>query len=247
MPMWGIAHLLHSETAGRLSRALAKAIRIGDLKSLETLPMALILGYFIPTILMAIPVPSNTLHQWLGGLWQGFPVWVSLFQWLLHSIPQLGGGALQVNSRLENRYLLYSAYWFAFASTSISHLATLATIAVQSILPSVFSPLALDTLTLKEVFIPPNFQNPGPMKSMAAGIHNFFQYDQYVGSTAALAWAVAIRFNARKSEMSFKDWAWLVGELIGVGIVAGPAGALVAVMWNRDESILLDDELYEGK
>ena len=35
---------------------------------------------------------------------------------------------------------------------------------------------------------------------MATGIQNFFQYDQYVGSTAALVWAVTLHCNSQKEK-----------------------------------------------
>lgn len=247
MPIWCIVHLLRSSTSGDLNRELAKAIQIRDLTSLETLPMSFVLSYFIPTVLMAIPVPSNNLHQWLGGLWQGFPVWIALTQIILGTVRRYLGKRSPPKTRLENRYQLYHAYFFAFTSTCVSHLGTLGTIAARRLFPGIFSELAQETLTLKAVFLPPNFQNPGPMESMAAGIHNFFQYDQYVGSIAALAWAVALKVNSKKAPMVWKDWAWMVAELIGIGAVAGPAGALVTLMWNRDETVLLDDRFYDGQ
>ncbi|KAF2245918.1 hypothetical protein BU26DRAFT_58521 [Trematosphaeria pertusa] len=160
---------------------------------------------------------------------------------------QLRGETSPLDDRMENRSFLRRAYLFAFASTSISHVATFATIAARNLFPPLFSPLAQETLTLNQVFLPPYFRAPGPMESMAVGIHNFFQYDQYVGSTAALVWAAATRANSRKSAMTFKDWACLVGELVGVGLIAGPAGALVSLMWNRDDCVLSDDDLYGEK
>jgi hypothetical protein len=202
------------------------------------------LGYFIPTVLMALPVPSNKLHQWLGGLWQGFPVWIALMQ-MLFGTARRYRARLPTKTRLDNRYQLHHTYLFAFTATCVSHLSTLGVIAVRQVYPGLFSPSAQKVLTLKEVFLPPNFQNPGPMKSMAAGVHNFFQYDQYVGSIAALAWAVTLKVNSKKTSMTWKDWAWLITELVGVGVVAGPAGALVTLMWNRDETVLLDDTLYD--
>ncbi|KAJ4289881.1 hypothetical protein N0V90_011214 [Kalmusia sp. IMI 367209] len=244
MPLYGIAHLLSSETAGMLHQAAAEAVKIKNLQFLEDLPLAFIVGYFIPTALMAIPLPSSHLHQWLTGLWQGFPVWVSLAQWILCKVRHYQGQSPPARTQIANRYLLHCAYMFAFGSTSISHIATFATLAARKLFPFLFPPLAQKTLTVSKVFIPPFFRDPGPMESMASGIHNFFQYDQYVGSTAALAWAAAININSKKDRMTFKDWVRLMKELVGVSIVAGPAGALISIMWNRDERLLSDDDLY---
>jgi hypothetical protein len=245
MPIWSILSLLCSNTVGSWSKDLAKSIRIKDPAYLDTLPRSLIIGYIVPTILMAVPISSNTLHQWLGGLWQGFPVWVALAQWSLKNIPWLWFQASNAKERLNNRYLLHSAYLFAFTLTSGSHLATFGTIAARDLFPSLFPEWARDTLTLKNVFVPPNPQNPGLKSSMAAAIHNFFQYDQYIGSIAALAWASTAWASSRKSGLGFKDWAWLVSQLVGVSLVGGPAGAMIALMWNRDESLLEDDDLWD--
>jgi hypothetical protein len=82
------------------------------------------------------------------------------------------------------------------------------------------------------------------MPNMAVGILNFFQYDQYVGSTAAIVWAVALRIKARKQAMSLESWLWLAGEIFGIAFVTGPGTALVSLVWNRDEMVLNDDKLF---
>ena len=48
---------------------------------LETLAPSITVGYIVPSILMCLPLSSSVLHQWLGGFWQGFPVWVTLMQY----------------------------------------------------------------------------------------------------------------------------------------------------------------------
>jgi hypothetical protein len=82
------------------------------------------------------------------------------------------------------------------------------------------------------------------MPNMAVGILNFFQYDQYIGSTAAIIWAVALHVKARKRAMSLESWLWLAGEIFGISVVAGPGAALVSLIWNRDELVLSDDQLF---
>ncbi|KAK0640718.1 hypothetical protein B0T16DRAFT_495573 [Cercophora newfieldiana] len=85
MPIYAIVHLLTSRTAGPRSPALSEDVRMSDLHMVRALPAAMFFGYVIPAILMAVPIPWNKLHQWLGGLWQGFPVWVVLIQYLIAS------------------------------------------------------------------------------------------------------------------------------------------------------------------
>jgi len=76
---------------------------------------------------------------------------------------------------------------------------------------------------------------------MAQGAQNFLQYDQYIGSTAAITWAIALHYNSTGGSMSTHRWAWLVLEVWCVSWISGPAGALVTLMWNRDERIIEDD------
>lgn len=102
-------------------------------------------------------------------------------------------------------------------------------------------------LNLRDVFLPPAFYSRAHMKNMAIGIQNFFQYDQYVGSGAALVWAVTLNCNSRKGRMTWRHCISLLGEILGVGLIAGPGGALVSLMWNRDERIMGDVLLFKEK
>ncbi|XMA12749.1 hypothetical protein WAI453_005540 [Rhynchosporium graminicola] len=101
-------------------------------------------------------------------------------------------------------------------------------------------------LTFQNVFIPPPFWSREPMANMAVGNQTFFQYDQYVGSTAAIVWATTLWIKARKQNMTLNNWLWLAGEIFGISIVAGPGAAWVSLIWNRDELILNDDELFSN-
>ena len=202
---------------------------------------------------MVYPLSSSTLHQWFGGLWQGFPVWVELLQYIRRIRHRRLGILIDEKDdrsdhkpsspthRKKELKTLYNAYLFAFALSALTQWTTFGIIWCRDLFPSLISP----TLTFRDVFIPPVFYSHAPMKSMAIAIHNFFQYDQYVGSAAAIAWAVALHCNSRAAPMRGRHWCWLVGEVVGVSLMAGPAGALVWLMWNRDERIIGDDSLYE--
>lgn len=248
MPLYGIFHLLTSRTAGRVDRTLAQAIRVPDLTALKTLPWSPTIDYIIPTILMAIPLQSNTTHQWLGGFWQIFPVWVTFLQYVFRFFyvkPRVKRESKESNKNLKGaitrthqQYVLHNAYLFSFLTSAVCHLGTLAIVGARWLTPVLFSPLAQDTLSFREVFIPPPFYLCAEMKSMAAGINNFFQYDQYIGSAAAIVWAVALNINSRKCPLSCRGWVELAIEIVGSSIVAGPGGALVALMWHRDERLL---------
>lgn len=256
MPLYAITFLLSSSTASKADPSLAQVIPLRDDIFLETIPLAMVLGYIVPTILISLPFTSPVLHQWLWGLWQGFPLWVTLIHHALRIVYQkarrveiiseLGRSKSTrpaVNANEETK-MLYRAYVFAFGISAATHIATFSTLCTRKLFPALFTPLAQRTLNFTDVFLPPTFYTNAPMENLAIGIQNFFQYDQYVGSTAALAWAAALHCNSRTMQMTLKHWAWLAGEITCVGVCAGPGAALVTLMWNRDERILCDDELH---
>ena len=47
--------------------------------------------------------------------------------------------------------------------------------------------------------------------------------------------------------MSWKQWMWLLGEMLGATAIAGPGGALASLMWSRDQRVFGDDLLSTQK
>ena len=255
MPIYAICHLLTSGTAIRVGPALGDAVCTQDLSYLETLSSSIIVGYNLPTILMVFPLSSSVLHQWFGGLWQGFPVWVELLQYIRRARHGKHGIFINENDHRSNHKsiypshrkkeikTLYNTYLFAFSLSAVTQLTTFVIIWCRDLFPSLIPP----TLTLQDVFVPPVFYSHAPMESMAIAIHNFFQYDQYVGAAAAIIWAINLHCNSGTAPMGLKHWCWLVGGVLGVSLVAGPAGALVWLMWSRDERIIRGGGLYVNR
>ena len=255
MPLYAICHLLISPTATPANPVLAHALFMRDVLFVKTLVPSIILGYILPSILMAIPTFSPILHQWLGGLWQGFPVWITLLQyvWKFRKLgfgpttrgddPPLNGERNTASDRIEEMNAVRSAYVFAFGVSAATHLTTFGVFGARQIFPSLFSP----ELNFGDVFLPPMFYSRAHMKNMAIGIQNFFQYDQYVGSTAALVWVMTLHCKSRKDKMTWRRWMWLLVEILEAAMIAGPGGALVSLMWNRDMRVISDDWSFTQK
>lgn len=230
MPLYSIFHLLASKTAA--TNDLAQAVAVPDFAALEALPWSLTIGYIIPTILLAIPFQSNMLHQWFGGFWQIFPIWVTLLQHIsryFYAEPE-GKRAKDATDRIHKRHVLHNAYLFPFTISAACHLGTLAVVGATQ-------------LRFRDIFIPPPFYSCTKMKSMSAGIHNFFQYDQYIGSAAALVWVIALDTNSKRVSLSWRDWILLLIKILALILVAGPGGALTVLMWHRDKRVLSAAEL----
>jgi H+/gluconate symporter-like permease len=210
MPIYAIVHLLCSPTVANMTPEVAQDIRPLSADLLEGLVTSMILGYIIPTVLMAIPFSSPVLHQWLGGLWQGYPVWVSLIHFLIRLVRSRRASKSDERkeaetvttdgivtrsdaARIDEEMALHQAYHFVFAVSASTNIITFAVLASCKLAPTSFSPNMLKALTFKNDFLPPPFWSRAPMPNMAVGILNFFQYDQYVGLTAAIVWAVALK------------------------------------------------------
>ena len=210
MPLYAISHLLISPTTTPASPGLARAILMRDVLFVKTLIPSIMLGYVLPSILMAIPTFSPILHQWLGGFWQGFPIWINLLQyaWKFRNLrfgpttreddPPLNYVQTTASDRFKEVKALHSAYVFAFGVSAATHIITFGIFGARQLFPL----LLPSELNFGDVLLPPMFYSRAHMKNMAIGIQNFFQYDQYVGSTAALVWVMVLHCNSRKGKMT---------------------------------------------
>ncbi|KAI1762576.1 hypothetical protein GGR53DRAFT_521605 [Hypoxylon sp. FL1150] len=262
MPLYAIIHLTTSPAAEEAGQALLEAVPTSNPQELATLPQAFVVGYVIPAILMSVPLFTNPVHQWFGGLWQGSPLWSMLLQKLWASKlkrrplsydsrnygkilqsgpkePPFRYSQSPVSSRrAEEKGLLAKAYLFAFVWCALSQIIPLVLIAAVRLRPSAFPPQLYDALTITNVFVPPPFWSTKKIESMATGMHDFFFYDQYVGSTAAIVWATALYVNSREMPMRMRNWAKLAFVITALSVTTGPAGAVVWLMWERDRFLL---------
>lgn len=64
----------------KIEFAFCTSLKTPNSNFVETLALSIIVVNILPSSLMVIPVPCPVLHQWLGGIWQSFPVWITLLQ-----------------------------------------------------------------------------------------------------------------------------------------------------------------------
>lgn len=210
---------------------------------LRDLPLSLIIGYGVPTVLMSIPFKHNLLHQWLGAFWQGHPLLILLTLRLHRAFRTKAVERTEVPNGQQNHRSLSKVrnrvYLFAIATSAITHIASLSIVAAQELFPMLFSQWAHETINLKEVYQPPPpllIVNV-PMKSMALAILQFFQYDLYCGSAASIFWALITYLRSRQAPFFMTDTLLLAFKAIGLCIIAGPSAVLVLLMYSRDEEI----------
>ncbi|ORY55267.1 uncharacterized protein BCR38DRAFT_403374 [Pseudomassariella vexata] len=232
MPIYAIMHLFTSPTFISRGRALSKANRprTSACLTLEALVPAFSIGYLLPTLLMAWPVSSPTLHQWFGVLWQGFPLYVVVWQQVF---TRLRKPTLQSDSETISR-----AYDWAFNTASVIQLFTYTVILAVKVAPGSFPTWAVEEFTFGRVFRPGSFFSTRPLTSMITAMHEFFKWDQIIGSAAALTWAVTLNVTARNDTMSWGDWILLGWDILRWSTLAGPGGALARLLQRRDKIVI---------
>lgn len=239
MPVYCGVHLLLSPTALGDPSQLQKSVRPRDDLALSTLPWSILWGYILPATMMSLPWFSPKVHQYLVAVWQVFPVWIVALQYLFSKTSRFFLSPQQRTPKTTeicaiNFKCLNQVYHFAFTLATLTHFITLGLIAWAQWFPTMISKSDGYAVTFQEVFLPSNFRTRARISDMVQGAHNFFQYDQYVGSMAAIIWAMTLRCNIRNEVMSTRQWAQLAFEIFGYIMVAGPTGALVMVLWTRD-------------
>jgi hypothetical protein len=232
MPLYAAIHLFTSSTFTSSGKALAKANKLRNPTSfdLRVLIPAFSIGYLVPTLLMSWPLSSSSLHQWFGALWQGFPLYVVIYQQVFARVvrppPQ---GDVET---------IFRAYNWAFNVAAATQVSTYAIIIAAKTFPDLAPKWAAGAFTFSSVFAPGPFHSNKPLTSMAAATHDFFKWDQYTGSAAALVWGLALDVTSRKGFMSLYDWLKLGIDILRWSALAGPGGALVRLLQRRDKAII---------
>jgi len=229
MPLFGILHLLRSPACTSSSQALANP----SLFDPRVLLPAFGLGYFVPSVLMSLPM-SPAAHQWFGAIWQGFPLYVIAYQALFVRLVK--------PSPQNDAKSLAHAYDWGFNVAAVTQLCTYAVLQAVRVAPSLFPSWAPTAFTFGSVFRPGPMHSTEPLSSMAAAMHDFFKWDQYVGSAAAMTWALAQYAISAETELTLQRWANLGWDILRWSLVAGPAGALMQVLKRRDEAILCNSK-----
>ncbi|KAK6076222.1 hypothetical protein SCUP234_07390 [Seiridium cupressi] len=232
MPLYAAIHLFTSSTFTSSGKALAKANKLRNPASFDlgVLIPAFSIGYLLPTLLMSLPVSSSSLHQWFGALWQGFPLYVMIYQHVFARVikPPPQGDAETIDR----------AYDWAFNVAAATQVSTYVIIFAAKTFPDLAPEWAARAFTFSSVFAPGPFHSHKPLASMAAAMHDFFKWDQYTGSAAALVWGVALHVTSRKELMSFYEWLKLGVGILRWSALAGPAGAVVRLLQRRDQAVI---------
>jgi hypothetical protein len=209
-PLWLLLHLLTSPVSKPFPGTHANSVLLISTWDLRILPFSIILGYIVPSILMALPSPdlvTPETHQRLIAFWQPFPIWTvlihqSLKQTLTYAAKKLASKENKSRDKtpLGTSYLSNAkpVYRFVLALCNLTYIPVL----LITLLPTSIVPISLTYLSalshenLASVFIPSPPLLTHRITSLSEGVHNFLIWDLYVGSAALLLWAVLLYRNA---------------------------------------------------
>ena len=255
MPIYSAAHLAISNAAleessvgGRKTVSLipvSPQFTPQNLCKVKRLPYAIILGYVIPTVLMALPLSNSVIHQYLVAVWQCYPVLLFILWELFANLP--AGYSFRQNEKQKSRECiasqmsaLHPAYSLVFHISQFTHMITFI-ILLSSLFPSTSS----QNLGFAAVFIPQNCFSVAQMESMAKAALSFFQYDQYVGSTAMFVWVAVLHYRSVPQLLTSGYWASVYPKVFRSFLKAGPAGVFLTLMWDRDKALFGGDKVLE--
>jgi hypothetical protein len=236
MPLYALLYFVLPRQG---SAASAEAAQLRDPIELHTVGPAFILGYFLPSALMAFPYEDAYSSQRANIVWQYFPVIVGvLLTGLSFMAKRLSIGMdIHTSKSRMSRDALNHAYGFALTCATLCQWITYAILVVAWGAPGKLSAQLAGHLTPGKVFFPEPPHSDSPMNSPGTAIHEFLKWDQYTGSFAILVWAFALARQAGARTPSF-------GDVFRDTLVFGPAAAGMKVLWKRDTSLL--SKAYAG-
>ena len=240
MPIYMVIHLSTSTTVQPSKSSVSMPS-----SELVAIPIALTIGFVIPTVLTSLPAPSIISFngkQNLVAFWQAFPVWVAMVQQLLVLGFRISGCSKKADSYLEPITTLRCVYTSLLSLASLTHLSTLSAIFASS-----YFSKATSAYSISSVFIPSTISASTKMFSIGQANRLLLQYDNVVSCTAILLWASFLGAQARKRSGSSYPLTDLILRVVALTLTTGPMGCAVIMMWSRDELIWREGNFTEKK
>lgn len=240
VPVYAGLQLIFSATAAKPN---AENIRVPR-AVLNFLPFAFVIGYLVPSLLMVAPLNETMtpdVKQIIIAIWQPWPAYVSLlttfaslfFSPFISNDNNVEGGRATLSS-------LRKVYAFAFGNAVVTHQYSLILPLATLLEPRFFQEKFLTALHPATVFATPlPWASPTlQVPDFGTGIHYFLSWDVICGTTGALLWALTLHRNAHRAILGKAGCLGLLVKVALLTAVAGPMGAAVELMWERDELVI---------
>lgn len=205
------------------------------------LPLIIAVGYIVPSAAMFLPAPSIVsvgTKQALAAAWQPFPIYTSV----LASLCWLFSSYFSPDSDKSGPVTLRGlrrTYAFALSCAVIPRIAAWALSLTVLAFPTLFPENVAAEIHPLRVFVnrllwlSPLVQ----VTSVGEGALWFLQWDDLIGSTALLLWALALYKAAHQQASVEIRWTELGSKVVLLSMIIGPVGAAVVLMRERDELV----------
>ena len=203
---------------------------------LAVLPAIFVIAFMVPTNLMALPAPSMIsvdMKQIAIAFWHPWPAYVSI----LTTAAYYTLSPFFSNNHRASMSNLRWVYAFAFVQAALFHLVPWTLSLASLVAPALFKDQFLDALHPSQVFAIPLPWSGLKVENLADGVHVFLRWDYLIGSAGVLIWALTLHSVAHKQILSTVSWPSLLFKVGLLTVLAGPTGAAVELIWERDELV----------
>lgn len=190
MPLYGVLHLFITSR----SRCQGSIVRLSDPARLIAVIPALIPGFLLVAILASMPFEGTFLRLLFDSSFRCFPILVAFWQFLAtKAIRRIAVGKYQDCTEAErDTVALGHVYEFTRIIAVLAQVVPLGVIVVAKFSSSNLFEGVAEKLTFANVFLPSLLHVEEPWASAAKTMHDFFIYNQLIGSAAAIAWAATL-------------------------------------------------------
>ena len=207
----------------------------------SVVPLSLSIGYLVPAALMCVRGLEAYTHQAFVALWQPFPFWIALLQYVFS---RLRTTAEEANPpRISDRVRasndvrsLRIAYCFLAAIAASTHIVTATLVVTTWLFPSLVSTVAAEAFQPSKLFLPMAFYSKRQV-NMVDGVLYFLQYDQYIGTFAAFLWAAVLHGRVSRHVTGIVRPQLSLISVLSICILGGLGSAIVAMIWDRDDML----------
>ena len=248
MPIYMMIHLSTSTTIQP-----SKTNVFMTSSAIAPIPIALTIGYLLPSFLASLPAPSVLTYdgkQNFIAFWQAFPVWVALIQQFLGLSFPISGFRNKASTGYHQDSItaLRCAYTFLLTVAGLTHIPCLSMALASSYFPrAFFTSEATSTYSFSNVFVPSTVSASTKMASVGRANQLLLQYDEVVGLSAVLLWVTFLWIQAHKRTGKPYLLTELIPKIAGLTLATGPMGCAIFMMWSRDELVWREESLADKK
>ena len=238
IPVFLILHLSTSP----ICTSLQAADYLVDVPDVVSILPAMVIGFALPTVLVALPAPAILPHdrkQLFIALWQFFPLSVSVLQqgtsFILKALAR--SRTIPTGSQRQSMRALRVLYAMLLVAAAFSQISTIQLVAISNMFPGWFTLEYQRMFRFFDVFVPKAIAASTKMDSIGSGAHLLLQYDELIGSTSMVLWSLAQFAQIRERTGRSPDMLRVGILSLSTLAITGPLGLTVALVWARDELV----------